>query len=305
MQHVVVTESIAIYDRCVELRQLRYAEAVARHRHFTRAANELHVAQSALSQQVRRLEAELGAELFERTSRSVTPTEVGLAVAARARRILAEVDGIRGEVDELRGLVRGRVSIGALLPAGRLDVPALLARFAKAFPGIEVGLREGTAGDMLRYLAADEIDAAFTLQVELPEELESQRMGEEELVAAFPPGSAPDRKFAGARELARLPVVIPRSDSAIALAVVDFFERAGERLQVSLESGDPFLLRCLVSTGFGASALPRSLIERDGPPVEVRQLRPAVKLPVSLVWRRGRHLSPAARAFIDFARDEA
>jgi DNA-binding transcriptional LysR family regulator len=289
----------------MELRQLRYAEAVARHRHFTRAAGELHVAQSALSQQVRRLEAELGAELFERTSRSVTPTEAGQAVAARARRILAEVEGIRGEVDELRGLVRGRVSIGALLPAGALDVPSLLARFAEEFPRIEVRLREGTAGDMLRYLAEDDIDAAFTLQPDLPEDLDSHAMGEEELVAVFPPGSAPERKFAGAAGLARLPVVTPRTDSAIARAVADFFERAGEPLQVSLESGDPFLLRCLVSTGFGASALPRSLIERDGPPVEVRPLRPAVRLPVSLVWRRGRHLAPAARAFVDFARERS
>jgi DNA-binding transcriptional LysR family regulator len=87
--------------------------------------------------------------------------------------------------------------------------------------------------------------------------------------------------------------------------VADFFERAGEPLQVSLESGDPYLLRCLVSTGFGASALPGSMIGRDGPPVEVRPLRPAVRLPVSLVWRSGRHLAPAARAFVDFARANA
>jgi LysR family transcriptional regulator, transcription activator of glutamate synthase operon len=289
----------------MELRQLRYTEAVARHKHFTRAASELHVAQSALSQQIRRLEAELGAELFERTSRSVAPTEAGQAVAARARRILAEVDGIRGEIDELHGLVRGTVSIGALLPAGRLDVPELLARFTEEFPGIEVRLREGTAGDMLAYLAEDDIDAAFTLQADLPDDLEAQRMGEEELVAAFPPGSAPERKFAGPAELARLPLVTPRANSAIAEALAAFFERAGQPLQVTLESGDPFLLRCLVSTGFGASALPRSLIDRDGPPVEVRQLRPAVRLPVSLVWRRGRHLAPAARAFVDFARSHA
>src|SRR3954447_6360847 len=202
MQHVVANRSIAIYDQSVELRQLRYTEAVARHRHFTRAAAELHVAQSALSQQVRRLEAELGTELFERTSRSGAPTEAGEAVAARARRILAEVDGIRGEVDELRGLVRGRVSVGALLPAGPLDVPALLASFAGEFPGIEVQLREGTAGDMLRYLDADEVDAAFTLQPDLPDELEVEALGEEELVAVFPPGAAPDRKLVGARELA-------------------------------------------------------------------------------------------------------
>jgi LysR family transcriptional activator of glutamate synthase operon len=289
----------------MELRQLRYAEAVARHRHFTRAASELHVAQSALSQQVRRLEAELGVELFERTSRSVAPTEAGEALAAGARRILAEVEGIRGEVDQLRGLVRGQVSVGALLPAGPLDVPALLARFARAFPGIEVRLREGTSGDMLRYLASDDIDAAYTLQPDLPGDLEAQQLGEEELVAVFPPGSAPERKYAGPRELGRLPVVTPRADSAIAEAVAGLFARAGEPLQVSLESGDPFLLRCLVSTGFGASALPRSLMERDGPPVDVRPLRPALRLPVSLVWRRGRHLSPAARAFVDFACDQA
>ena len=289
----------------MELRQLRYVEAVARRRHFTRAAEDLHVAQSALSQQVRRLEAELGAELFERTSRSVRPTEAGEAVAAGARRILAEVDGIRGEIEELRGVVRGRVSIGALLPAGPLDVPRLLARFAEAFPRIEVGLREGTAGDMLRHLAAGEVDAAFTLQPELPSELETESIGEEELVAAFPPGSAPRSAVAGARELARHPLVSPRSDSAIAHAMANFFTRAGEPLRVSLESGDPFLLRCLVSTGFGASVLPRSTVSREGPPVEVRALRPAVRLPVRLVWRRDRRLSPAARAFIEFVRDHA
>src|SRR3954469_11616846 len=138
MQHVVANTSIAIYDQSVELRQLRYAEAVARHRHFTRAAAELHVAQSALSQQVRRLEAELGTELFERTSRSVAATEAGEAVAARARRSLAPVggggvaarrrgipaggQGIGAGSDELRGLGRVRVSVGALLPAGPLDV---------------------------------------------------------------------------------------------------------------------------------------------------------------------------------------
>jgi LysR family transcriptional regulator, transcription activator of glutamate synthase operon len=286
----------------VELRQLRYAEAVARHRHFTRAAEELHVAQSALSHQIRRLEDELGTKLFERTSRSVAPTEAGEAVAARARTILAEVDDVRGEIDELRGLVRGRVSIGALLPAGELDVPQLLARFSEAFPGIEVRLREGTAGDMLRYLAEDDVDAAFTLQAELPEELEAEQLGEEELVAAFPPGAGPDRSFANAAELGRHTLVTPRSDSAIKKAVDDFFARADEPLRVSLESGDPFLLRCLISTGFGAGVLPRSLVTREGPPIDVRALRPAVRLPVTLVWRKGRHRSPAAGAFIDFAR---
>jgi LysR family transcriptional activator of glutamate synthase operon len=289
----------------VELRQLRYAEAVARHRHFTRAAEELHVAQSALSHQIRRLEAELGTELFERTSRTVVPTEAGEAVAARARRILAEVDDVREQIDELEGVVRGRVSVGALLPAGELDVPRLLASFSDAYPGIEVALREGTAGDMLDYLAQDQIDAAFSLVYgELPAEVASERLSEDELVAAFPPTQAPKRRRVTIADLADRPLITPRSGSAIKRALDDQFARAGESLRTSLDSGDPFLLRCLVSVGFGTAVLPRSLTEREGPPVEVRGLRPAVRLPVALLWRQRRHHSPAARAFIEYVRAE-
>jgi LysR family transcriptional activator of glutamate synthase operon len=287
------------------LRQLRYAEAVARHRHFTRAAEELHVAQSALSHQIRRLEAELGTELFERTSRHVVPTEAGEAIAARARRILAEVDDAKEEIDELRGLVRGRVSIGALLPAGDIDVPGLLASFSESYPGIEVALREGTAGDMRRYLAADEVDAAFSLLFgELPEDLEAEPLSEDELVTLFPPGAAPRATHATVNDLAASVLITPSGGSAIRNALDEQFARAGKRMQISLESGDPFLLRCLVSAGFGVAVLGRSLTEREGPPVEVRGLRPAVRLPVALVWRRGRHRSPAARAFIDYLRAE-
>lgn len=293
-----------IYDQSIELRQLRYVEAVARHRHFTRAAEELHVAQSALSHQIRRLEAELGTELFERNSRSVVVTEAGEAVAARARSVLSEVDGVHAEVDQLRGLVRGRVSVGALLPAGDLDVPRLLVEFSEAFPGIEMDLREGTAGDMLGYLIRDEVDAAFSLLArDPPQELEVERLSEDELVAAFPAGRGPDRKRVGAVELSRYSLVTPRSGSAIKQSVDDFFARAGRPLRIALESGDPFLLRCLVSTGFGAAVLPASLTRREGPPIDVRGLRPAIRLPATLLWRKQRHRTPAARAFIDFVRE--
>src|SRR5436305_14921045 len=132
----------------MDLRQLRYFEAVARHRHFTRAADELRVAQSALSHQVRRLEQELGMELLRRTTRSVAPTEAGELVAARARAVLAETDALRGDIDELRGLVRGQVTVGAMLFGGELDIPAILASFTSTYPDVEIGLREGTARRM-------------------------------------------------------------------------------------------------------------------------------------------------------------
>jgi LysR family transcriptional activator of glutamate synthase operon len=289
----------------MELRQLRYVEAVARHRHFTRAAEELHVAQSALSHQVRRLEAELGTELFERTSRRVAPTEAGEAVAARARRALAEVDRARDEVDELQGVIRGHLWIGALLTAGDIDVPRLVAKFSQEHPGIEVGFREGTAGDMLRYLAEDEVDVAFAMLAgDPPDDLVVERMSEDELVAVFAPGAAPAKRSVRAADLQRQPIVAPRSGSAIKQALDEYFARAGVPLRVSLESGEPFLLRCMVAGGFGVAFLPRSLIRREGPPVDVRPFRPALRLPVALLWRRERHVPATARAFIEFTRSE-
>lgn len=289
----------------MELRQLVYAEAVERHRHFTRAAEELHVAQSALSHQIRRLEAELGTELFERTSRRVAATEAGEAVARHARRVLAELDGIRGEVDELRGLVRGRVTIGALLPAGEVEVTTLLASFNRAFPAIEVTLREGTAADLRELLEADHLDVAFSLIAgDAPAGLELLRLSEEEIVAAFPPGTAPQGTDVTAADLAELALATPRSGSAIKLVTDEFFAAAGAVPQVSLESGDPYLIRCLVSDGFGAAILPASITRRAGPEVDTRSLRPPLRLPVCLAWRRARHRSAAAAAFIDFVSRE-
>jgi LysR family transcriptional regulator, transcription activator of glutamate synthase operon len=289
----------------VEIRQLRSVEAVVRHRHFTRAAEELHLAQSALSYQIRRLEQELGTPLFERTSRRVSPTEAGEAIAARARRVLAEVDAAREEVDELRGVLRGRIWIGPLVPAGDVDVPGLLARFSQAHPGVDVGLREGIAADMLRLVAADELDAAFCLLAgEVPDEFAVERLGEDEAVAAFAPERAPTADHVTVADLDRRPIIGPRQGSAITSAVQERFADAGERLRLALGSGDPFLLRSLAARGFATAILPRSLTALEGPPLELRSLEPAVHLPVALVWRRGRNAPPAARTFIEFVRSD-
>jgi len=289
----------------MELRQLAAVEAVARHRHFTRAAEELHLAQSALSHQIRKLERELGIALFERTSRRVVPTEAGLAIAERARRVATEIDGARQEIDELQGTLRGHLWIGPLVPAGDVDVPGLLARFSQAYPGIEVGLREGVAADMLRRLATDELDVAFSLLADRPPaEFAVEPLGHEDVVVAFAPDRGPPGAAAAVSvaDLAARTLVAPRRGSAITSVLEARFAAAGQPLHLALESGDPFLLRALAARGFAAAVLPRSLTALEGPALDARRLRPAARLPVALVWRRTRPLSPAARAFVDFVR---
>lgn len=263
------------------------------------------MAQSALSHQIRRLEDELGTPLFARTSRRVTPTDAGHAIAARARRVLAEVHAAQADIDELRGVLRGRIWIGALLPAGGLDVPGLLAGFSRAHPGVEVGLREGIAADMLGLLAADELDAAFCMLAgRPPEDLAYEQLSDDEIVAAFAIGRAPRRKKVGVAELAAQRLVAMRRGSAITSVLEKRFADADQPLRLALESGDPFLLRTLAAEGFATAIVPRSLTRLQGPELEVRSLDPPVRLPVALVWRRQRTASPTARTFIDFVRRE-
>jgi DNA-binding transcriptional LysR family regulator len=290
----------------MELRALRYFEAVARHRHFTRAAEELHVAQSALSHQVRRLELELGIELLHRTTRLVEPTAAGRIVAARARVILDGAEALVEEVDELRGLHRGRVTVGALLFGGALDIPALLGSFTSAYREIEVGLREGTVQRMVDGLEDGSIDVAFVLEARPRDEFERVALSSEELAVVMSPShelavSGPIRVAAldGQRLIGFGP------GSSVRELVDAAFERAAARPQIALEGNDLALVRSLVAEGIGLAILPRSFAELPGPALAVRPLSPALRMTVALWWRRGRHLSPAALTFVEFARARA
>jgi DNA-binding transcriptional LysR family regulator len=287
----------------MEIRQLRYFEAVARHRHFTRAAEELHLAQSALSHQVRGLERELGIELLRRTTRSVQPTEAGELVAARARTILGEAEALRGDIDELRGLVRGRIAVGALLFGGELDIPAILASFTATYGHVDVGLREGTAQRMIDMLRDGSLDVAFALEDEPPEGLERVVLSSEELAVVMSPehrlataGSRPLRPAA----LAAQPLIAFQPGSSVRGLVDDALARAGVEPQIALEGNDLALVRSLVARGIGLAILPRSFAETPGPGIAIRPLSPPLRLAVVLWWRSGRSLSPAARTFIDF-----
>jgi DNA-binding transcriptional LysR family regulator len=110
----------------MELRHLRTIAAVARHGSLTKAGEELYLSQSAISQQIRRLELELGFEVFRRTSRHVELTAEGRVILGCAQRVLAEVDGLHDELEELTGLLRGKLRIGGVYPTGPYDLFGML-----------------------------------------------------------------------------------------------------------------------------------------------------------------------------------
>ena len=288
----------------MELRQLRYAVAVADHLHFTRAAEALHVAQPALSQQIQRLEAELGLDLFARTSRSVAVTEAGEALVARARRILAEADAIGEDVDAVRGVLRGRVVIGSMQSLGPFDLPGLLADFHAQHPGIDVVLREDATQRMVAMLGADELDLAVaTIDEPRPDGLESQGLYTEDLVLVV----APDHPLAGRRrirpaDLPPGPFIFFREGSGLRSATERVLDEAGIEPRVRFETSELTRVRALAARGLGVAIMPRSDTEGPGPAVATVEIGPPkLRRSVGLVWRAGRRRAPAAEAFLAFA----
>jgi DNA-binding transcriptional LysR family regulator len=306
----------------MELRQLAYFVAVAEHGSFTRAADALHVAQPGVSAQVRRLEAELGHELLDRSARRVRLTAVGAAVLPRARAALAEVAGVREAADELAGLLRGAVAVGIVPggPAGFLS--DLLARFNAAHPAVEAMLTEGDSDTLLARLLDGQVDLVVAgLAGPPPAGVASATLLEEPLVAAVAPehpladraepssaragrADADDGAPAiGLAELAELPLISLPRGSGLRGAFDAGCAVAGVRPRIAFEASDPNVLVQLARRGLGVAILPR--VVAAAPESGLRALAigpPQLRARMELAWRSHGPASPAARALIELGR---
>src|SRR3954470_13136111 len=142
----------------MQLQQLRYFLAVATTRHFTRAAEETGVSQPTLSKQIHALEDDLGAPLFDRVRGNVTLTAAGETLLPLARRMVADADAARDAVQEIVGLRRGRVRVGATPSLCSSLVPTVLYRFREEHPDIELYVNEGSSQDLIADLLARDLD---------------------------------------------------------------------------------------------------------------------------------------------------
>ncbi|MEO9175188.1 MAG: LysR substrate-binding domain-containing protein, partial [Gaiellales bacterium] len=169
----------------MELRQLEYLVAVAEEGSFTRAAERVHVAQSGVSAQIRRLERELGHELLDRSGRTVALTAVGRSVVPYARSALAAVSGARVAVEDLAGLVRGQTAVGMVTAGASLDLSDLLGRFHRLHPGVEISLAEANSDQLVAGLRDGTVDLAWVgLAGPPPAGLETQVIVDDALVVA-------------------------------------------------------------------------------------------------------------------------
>ncbi|MDO8186051.1 LysR substrate-binding domain-containing protein [Conexibacter sp. JD483] len=288
----------------MELRQLRYLVALADERHFTRAALRCHVAQPALSQQIGKLEGELGVALVERTTRRVALTGAGEALVARARRVLAELDAADAELQQLTGLLAGRLTIGITQTPGPFDLLPLLRRFHRSHPGVELAVREGLSTDLADELRAGALDVALLSRLPAAgrERLTLQPLASEPLVAVLPPA----HRLAGRRridlgELRAEPFVVFHDGATIREAVAAAALAAGFAPRVAFEIQEVGRTRAVVSAGLGVAVLPRSDATAPGPRVAVAELRPRLRHEIALATRADGAHTPAAQALLALA----
>ncbi|MFD7901430.1 LysR family transcriptional regulator [Kitasatospora sp. NPDC057904] len=250
----------------MQLQQLRYFLAVAETRHFTRAAEAAHVAQPSLSQQIRALERELGAELFHRTRGRIALTDAGDALLPLARRILADTESARLAVQETVQLRRGRVRLGAPPSLCTSLVPDVLRVFRDRYPGVALAVREGGSRDLVRWLAAGELDLALVITPasgEAAPALDVTELLHEELVlvSALPKRA---RRTVRVTELRGRPLVMFREGYDVREATLAACRAAGFEPEFAVEGGEMDAVLGFVRAGLGPAVVPGMVAARSG-----------------------------------------
>ncbi|PAW73268.1 MAG: hypothetical protein B9S26_09125 [Opitutia bacterium Tous-C4FEB] len=289
----------------MELHQLRYFLAVARTKNFSRAAEQCHVAQPSLSQQIMKLEDELGERLFERTKREVSLTPAGDLLRVHAERVLQEVELARDGVREFRGLVRGRVVLGVLPTVAPYFLPQRLRAFSSRFPAVEVVVHEDTTDQLAAAVLAKEVDLAL---VSLPVErvgLAAEEFFDEKLLVALPAGHAlAKRPRLTFDDLEREAFILMKEGHCLSGQALQFCRINGFAPQISFRSAQIETVLAFVAKGWGVSVVPEMACTRPMRGVRFRTLAGMTRS-IGIIHRKARPLSHASRALVDFLRDAA
>lgn len=289
----------------MELHQLRYFLAVARTKNFSRAAEQCHVAQPSLSQQIMKLEDELDERLFERTKREVSLTPAGDLLRVHAERVLQEVELARDGVREFRGLVRGRVALGVLPTVAPYFLPQRLRAFSSRFPAVEVVVHEDTTDQLAAAVLAKEVDLAL---VSLPVErvgLAAEEFFDEKLLVALPAGHAlAKRPRLTFDDLEREAFILMKEGHCLSGQALQFCRINGFAPQISFRSAQIETVLAFVAKGWGVSVVPEMACTRPMRGVRFRTLAGMTRS-IGIIHRKARPLSHASRALVDFLRDAA
>lgn len=283
----------------MQLQQLVYFLAVVQTRHFTRAAEGVHVAQPSLSKQIHNLEAELGSELFHRARGNVTLTPAGEVLVPFARRILADVETARLQVHELAELRSGRLRLGATPSLCTGLVADALSRFRSTYPGIELIVDESGSRDLVRQIAEGGLDlAVITSPLHRSDPvLDAVAILREELTVAVPRDAEPDLGSIRVADLQHRALVMFRDGYDLRTMTLTECQRAGFTPRFAIEGGEMDAVLSFVEAGLGVAVVPSMVLPSRPKLRGVPFAAPVPTRTIALAHRSDVHPPRAAEAF--------
>ncbi len=290
--------------RDLELRHLAALDAVASEGTFARAAERLGYTQSAVSQQIAALERAVGDKVFDRPGgpRAVELTPFGAELLRGGRDLLGRVEALAGDLDRFRAGHSGRLTIGTFQSVSSAVLPRVLGRFRSAYPDVEVHLFETDVdAELGEHLERGQIEVSFLVGLaDDPErsDFESRLLLTDPFVliarpGQFPPGPVSLDAFAGEPMIGQHP-------NSCQLLNEAGLRAGGLDPSYVFRSNDNGTVAAMVRAGMGVAVMPLLCTEPEDPRTELHPLDPPLPgRQVSIAWRSGRTLSPAASAFIE------
>jgi LysR family hydrogen peroxide-inducible transcriptional activator len=280
----------------VELRHLDAVLAVADEGSFTAAADALSTVQSNVSEQIRQLEAELGADLFVRSRRGAEPTDCGEVVLERARRIRRELDSLRADLSMLQGLQVGDASFGVVGTASRWLVPELVADLRRRAPGVHLRIVEGASERLVAEVLAGDLTQAVVTEPVDDRRLAAETVLEEALLGVVPATHPLPRGGVTLATLSEIGLVLPPVGNPLRSEIEGAAARQGVGLDVVVEVEGIRLIADLVAAGAGAAVLPETAVPATLEGVHVVSIAGLPPRRLALVDVRDAYLSIADRA---------
>ena len=285
----------------MEMQQLRYVVAVARSGNFSRAAEQCHVSQPSLSQQIQKLEDELGERLFDRMKREAKLTPHGEAFLRHAVHIIEEADAAKREAAEAKDLLHGMATVGVLPTIAPYLRPEAMVEFTEKYPGVEIVVQEDTTARLLKHLLAYEIDFALASHPIQDERLEVRELFAEEFLLALPPGHPLTRKRTVAiSALGGERLIVMKEGHCLGDQVPGFCERRDVKPKISFRSAQLETIQALVASGLGISLIPAMAVRRESEQVlEYRSFQPPrPERKIVAAWPRQRPPGRAAKELL-------
>ena len=282
----------------MELRQLEYLVAVAEEANFTRAAQRVHISQSGVSAQIRQLEHDLGATLIDRSGRTATLTQAGEVAVKGAREILAASAALRQSVEEVTGLLSGRLTVGMVTACTITALFDALATFHRAHPRVAITLLEGDSATLVQRVHAGALDIALIGAAGPPPGLEAHPIVSERLAAA----AAKDHPLSGRtgltlNDLTGLPLICMPAGTGIRTVLEDSCLSQGLKLEIAMEASAAGTVTDLAARGLGVAVVSETIAAAHSDRLWSAVVDDAsVPALLSLVWKPA--LSPAAAAFL-------